>query len=240
MVAQIDHEASHSNLINQFLHLISSLIFLYCYAIFFQSYRQAVYLGLASLILRQSGHYIFEPPCHEKEQAMLGFDTISKVKICIVYFVLPTLFLIQLTQIEAVNAFITKYDVQVADLWVLATFAIVGGRVVVLWNRYGFIVSQHWFIKFITDPFTDIPAYYRSAYQIFNPKLRAYAISLKVRSVTATSITSKSSALISSPSLCGSVIWRASATCAKELDLCKDRKHSLACKGRATKLSRRL
>ena len=135
-----------------------------------------MYLGLASLILRQSGHYVFEPPCHEKEQAMLGFDTISKVKICIVYFVLPTLFLIQLTQIESVNAFITKHDVQVADLWVLATFAIVGGRVVVLWNRYGFIVSQHWFIKFITDPFTDIPAYWRSGYQIFNPKLRAYAL----------------------------------------------------------------
>ena len=133
-------------------------------------------MGLASLILRQSGHYIFEPPCAEKEQAMLGFDTISKVKICIVYFVLPTLFLIQLTQIESVNAFITEHDIQVADLWILATFAIVGGRVVVLWNRYGFIVSQHWFIKFITDPFTDIPAYYRSAYQILNPKLRAYAL----------------------------------------------------------------
>jgi len=173
---QIDHEASHSNLINQFLHLISSSIFLYCYAIFFTSYREAVYLGIASLVLRQSGHYIFEPPCHEKEQAMLGFDTQNKVKIVIAYFILPTLFLGVLTQMEAVQNVIAAYDIQVADLWIAATFVIVFGRVFVLWGRFGFIVSQHWFIKFITDPFTDIPAYWRSAYQIFNPKLLKYAL----------------------------------------------------------------
>jgi glutamate-1-semialdehyde 2,1-aminomutase len=173
---QIDHEASHSNLINQFLHLISSSIFLYCYAIFFNNYREAVYLGLASLILRQSGHYIFEPPCAEKEAAMLGFDTISKVKICIVYFVLPTLFLVQLTRVEAVNNVIEKYDITVADLWILATLVIVFGRVFVLWYRFGFIVSQHWFVKFVTDPFTDIPAYWRSSYQIFNKRLVRYAL----------------------------------------------------------------
>jgi glutamate-1-semialdehyde 2,1-aminomutase len=173
---QIDHEASHSNLINQFLHLISSTIFLYCYAIFFTAYREAVYLGIASLVLRQSGHYIFEPPCHEKEQAMLGFDTQNKVKIVIFYFVLPTMFLGGLTQVEAVQDMIVKYDVQVADLWIAATFGIVGGRVLLLWSRFGFIVSQHWFIKFITDPFTDIPAYWRSGYQIFNPRLLKYAL----------------------------------------------------------------
>lgn len=173
---QIDHEASHSNLINQFLHLISSSIFLYCYAIFFTAYREAVYLGIASLVIRQAGHYIFEPPCHEKEQAMLGFDTQNKVKIVILYFVLPTLFLGLLTQVPGVQEFIVDNDIQVADIWILVTFGIVFGRVFVLWARYGFIVSQHWFIKFITDPFTDIPAYWRSAYQIFNPRLLRYAL----------------------------------------------------------------
>lgn len=173
---QIDHEASHSNLINQFLHLISSTIFLYCYAIIFTAYREAVYLGIASLVLRQSGHYIFEPPCHEKEQAMLGFDTQNKVKIVIAYFVLPTLFLGGLTQVEAVQNAIVNYDIQVADLWMMATFCIVGGRVLLLWSRFGFVVSQHWFIKFITDPFTDIPAYWRSSYQILNPRLFKYAL----------------------------------------------------------------
>lgn len=173
---QIDHEASHSNLINQFLHLISSSIFLYCYAIFFSAYREAVYLGIFSLVIRQAGHYIFEPPCHEKEQAMLGFDTQNKVKIVILYFVLPTVFLGFLTQVDTVSRIISSYDVQVADLWIAATFCIVFGRVLVLWYRFGFVVSQHWFIKFVTDPFTDIPAYWRSGYQIFNPRLVKYAL----------------------------------------------------------------
>jgi hypothetical protein len=30
---------------------------------------------------------------------------------------------------------------------------------------------MHWFVKFITDPFTDLPAYWKSGYQILNPKL---------------------------------------------------------------------
>lgn len=160
----IDHEASHSNLINQFLHLISSSIFLYCYAIFFNDYERAVYLGLASLVIRQAGHYIFEPPCHEKEQAMLGFDTDNKVKIVITYGVVPAAVLAQ--------AFYTAgAQMSVAQVWLLTTLCVVFGRVILLWHRFGFVVSMHWYCKFVTDPFTDIPAYWRSMYQIFNPKL---------------------------------------------------------------------
>lgn len=174
---QIDHEASHSNLINQYMHLWSSSIFLYCYAIFFQDYRFAIYVGLASLVLRQSGHYIFEPPCHEKEQEMLGFDTAKKVKIVLLYFTLPTIMLVTVTQWGTTADFFTKYDIAVADLWLLATIAVVGGRVVYLWSSKGFIICMHWFIKFITDPFTDIPAYWRSGYQIFSPRLLKFALS---------------------------------------------------------------
>eukprot|EP00924_Labyrinthula_sp_SR-Ha-C_P006768 snap_masked-scaffold_29-processed-gene-4.22-mRNA-1 protein AED:0.01 eAED:0.01 QI:0/-1/0/1/-1/1/1/0/206 len=155
----IDHEASHSNLINQFLHLISSTMFLYCYWIFFPHYERSVYFGIASLVIRQAGHYIFEPPCHDKEQAMLGFDTENKVKVVIAYGVLPSLLLFSL------------FDLSVAQLWLVCTFCVVFGRVALLWGRYGFVVSMHWYVKFITDPFTDIPAYWRSMYQVFNPKL---------------------------------------------------------------------
>ena len=160
----IDHEASHSNLINQFLHLISSSMFLYCYAIFFNDYERAVYLGLTSLVIRQAGHYIFEPPCHDKEQAMLGFDTQNKVKIVITYGAVPALVLAQLI-------FSAGIQMSVAQMWLLTTFCVVFGRVGYLWYTYNFVVSMHWYVKFITDPFTDIPAYWRSIYQIFNPKL---------------------------------------------------------------------
>ena len=166
----IDHHASHSNLINQWLHLISSSIFIYCYAIFIKDYERAMYLGLASLILRQAGHYIFEPPCHEKEQAMLGFDTDNKVNIVGTYGAVPALIILQL----AIN---TNITFTLAQIWLAVTFAVVFGRVLLLWNRYGFKVSMHWFIKFISDPFTDLPAYWRSGYQVMNPKLLKQALS---------------------------------------------------------------
>lgn len=160
----IDHEASHSNLVNQFLHLISSSMFLYCYLIFFNEYERAVYLGLTSLVIRQAGHYIFEPPCHDKEQAMLGFDTDNKVKVVIVYGIVPALVLAQFVISSGMT-------ISVAQVWLLTTFCVVFGRVALLWMRYGFVVSMHWYCKFVTDPFTDIPAYWRSMYQIFNPKM---------------------------------------------------------------------
>mmetsp|Transcript_9706 Transcript_9706/g.11058 ORF Transcript_9706/g.11058 Transcript_9706/m.11058 type:complete len:230 (-) Transcript_9706:328-1017(-) len=160
----IDHVASHSNLINQFLHLISSSMFLYCYAIFFNDYERAVYLGLTSLIIRQSGHYIFEPPCHDAEQAMLGFDTQNKVKIVITYGSVPALLMLKLVMDGSI-------EFSLAQLWLVVTFSVVFGRVALLWYRYSFAVSMHWYIKFITDPFTDIPAYWMSSYQIFNPNL---------------------------------------------------------------------
>jgi len=174
---QIDHESSHSNLINQYLHLISSSIFLYCYAIFFNDYRNAIYLGLMSLVLRQAGHYIFEPPCHEKEQAMLGFDTRKKVKIVITYFIIPTVFLLCLSNSNQFSEIVSQYDVTVADLWLVATLCVVFGRVLYLWHAMGFVISMHWFVKFVTDPWTDIPAYWRSSYQILSPRLFKYALS---------------------------------------------------------------
>ena len=117
------------------------------YAIFFNEYEKAMYIGLTSLVLRQAGHYIFEPPCHDKEQAMLGFDTENKVKIVITYGVIPALIIAQIM-------LTTDVQISLAQAWLIVTFAVVFGRVALLWYRYGFMVSMHWFVKFITDPFS--------------------------------------------------------------------------------------
>merc|ERR1712232_282982 len=73
-------------------------------------------------------------------------------------------------------AFASDIEITVAQLWLVVTFSVVFGRVALLWYRYGFWVSMHWYFKFITDPFTDIPAYWRSSYQIFNPVLIQQAL----------------------------------------------------------------
>jgi glutamate-1-semialdehyde 2,1-aminomutase len=61
-----DHRASHSNGVNQFFHLVSSSTFIYCYTIVFSDLTMAMCLGLAALFVRQFGHAILEPPCHDK------------------------------------------------------------------------------------------------------------------------------------------------------------------------------
>jgi hypothetical protein len=47
------------------------------------------------------------------------------------------------------------------------TLAAVFGRVIYLIGAHNFRSSMIWFIKLITDPFTDIIAYYNSVDKIF-------------------------------------------------------------------------
>jgi glutamate-1-semialdehyde 2,1-aminomutase len=73
-----DHHASHSNTINQLFHIVRSSAFLVCYALAFWDLTTAMWAGLAALFLRQIGHAILEPPCHDKEALLLGFNTRNK------------------------------------------------------------------------------------------------------------------------------------------------------------------
>ena len=70
-----DHHASHSNGINQLFHLLSSSVFIYCYIAAFFDLTSAMCLGLAALFVPQFGHAILEPPCHDKEALLLGYNT---------------------------------------------------------------------------------------------------------------------------------------------------------------------
>ena len=53
--------------------------------------------------------------------------------------------------------------------WLLVTLFFVLGHTGLLWMQYGFRISMVWLVKLITDPFTDVVAYYPAAGQ---PTLR--------------------------------------------------------------------
>ena len=57
------------------LHLVSSSVFIYCYAILAFDLTAAMCLGLAALFVRQFGHAVLEPDAHEKEMTLLGYTT---------------------------------------------------------------------------------------------------------------------------------------------------------------------
>ena len=84
-----DHHASHSNVVNQIFHIVSSSAFLVCYALAFWDLTTAMWAGLAALFLRQIGHAILEPPCHDKEALLLGYNTRNKTMILGAYLVIP-------------------------------------------------------------------------------------------------------------------------------------------------------
>ena len=154
---QDDHHASHSNTVNQLFHIVSSSVFIGCYGLAFWDLTTAMWAGLAALFLRQIGHAILEPPCHDKEATLLGFNTRNKSLILGAYLLIPVFYLVRA---EGWNAdAMAGVAAAVAQAWFLWTLAVVGGRVVYLVWAHGLRLALVWFVKLITDPFTDVAAY---------------------------------------------------------------------------------
>jgi glutamate-1-semialdehyde 2,1-aminomutase len=153
-----DHHASHSNSINQFFHLLSSSVFIYCYVSVFANLTTAMCLGLASLFVRQFGHAVLEPPCHDKEALLLGYNTRNKTLIVLGYALIPSIHLAQ-GGVWSATAFASLIPI-IALHWFFWTLMVVLGRVGYLVWKHNFRISMIWFVKLVTDPFTDIIAYF--------------------------------------------------------------------------------
>jgi glutamate-1-semialdehyde 2,1-aminomutase len=153
-----DHVASHSHPTNQVLHFLSSSAFIACYVLLFINLPLAVWIGVVSLFVRQAGHLLIEPPCHDKEQLLLGFDTRSKTWIVSGFVIIP---LVNWMLAPAGSGF-KAIAADVGTQWFVFTCLVIFGRVVVLVRRHGLTSSLVWFVKLVTDPITDIKAYYRS------------------------------------------------------------------------------
>jgi len=152
-----DHHASHSDLTNQLFHIVSSSVFLGCYALAFWDLTTAMWAGLAALFLRQIGHAILEPPCHDKEATLLGFNTRNKTLVLGVYLAIPVVHLLLAPAWTA--AALGPLLTTVAQQWFVWTLVVVGGRVVYLMWAQNAWLAMVWLVKLVTDPLTDIAAY---------------------------------------------------------------------------------
>jgi len=152
-----DHVASHSDTVNQLFHIVSSSVFLGCYALAFWDLTTAMWAGLAALFLRQIGHAILEPPCHDKEATLLGYNTRNKTMILGTYLAIP---IVNLVWSGAWSGeALRQLAAPVALQWFVWTGAVVAGRVAYLvWAR-GPRLALVWFVKLATDPLTDVIAY---------------------------------------------------------------------------------
>jgi glutamate-1-semialdehyde 2,1-aminomutase len=152
-----DHVASHSDTVNQLFHIISSSVFLGCYLLAFWDLTTAMWAGLAALFLRQIGHAILEPPCHDKEATLLGYNTRNKTMILGTYLLIPV---VNVAWSAAWTAeALRPLAATVAFQWFLWTAAVVAGRVAYLVWAHGPRLALVWFVKLATDPLTDVIAY---------------------------------------------------------------------------------
>jgi glutamate-1-semialdehyde 2,1-aminomutase len=153
-----DHHASHNDFGNQMLHLVSSSVFLYCYAILAFDLTTAMCLGLAALFVRQFGHAVLEPDAHEKEMTLLGYTTRNKTLIVVGYTLIPLAVVIQAGSVS-VATFVEQLPV-IAEYWWYWTQFVILARVTYLIWKFSFRTSMIWYIKLVTDPLTDVVAYF--------------------------------------------------------------------------------
>jgi glutamate-1-semialdehyde 2,1-aminomutase len=169
-----DHLASHSHPLNQLFHLLSSSVFIYCYFLIFTDLTTAVSASLAALFVRQFGHALVEPPCHDKEELLLGFNTPSKTMIVSAYCVIPIANMLA-AGTWTFAALIEKFPA-IAQQWWGLTLVVVLGRVIYLAWLHDFRSSMIWFVKLVTDPFTDIAAYLPRSASAWRAFLPPYAV----------------------------------------------------------------
>ena len=150
--------ASHSDIVNQLFHIISSSVFLGCYVLAFSDLTTAMWAGLAALFLRQIGHAILEPPCHDKEATLLGYNTRNKTTDP--RHLSPD----SARQPRVVRRLDTwtrfaRWPATVAYEWFAWTAGSSAGRVAYLVWAHGPRLALVWFVKLATDPLTDVIAY---------------------------------------------------------------------------------
>jgi len=152
-----DHVASHSHFVNRIGHLLSSSAFISSYCLVLKDPVSAMFIGLPALFIRQIGHAVFEPPCHDKEKLLLGFTTRSKTLVVAGYLAIPTVHLLLAGSLSWRS--ILERLPTVAQQWLLLTIAVVVGHVGMLIFTHGLRNALVWFVKLVTDPFTDLLTY---------------------------------------------------------------------------------
>jgi hypothetical protein len=173
-----DHRYYHHNRVNQLLHLLSASCFVVSYYLIFVDPVAAVMVGwLLAMVLRQIGHFIFEPKSYDavneatheyKESVKVGYNLRRKVVLLsiwimvpIVLWLMPDFFgLLGDQQIDRGLVYNT------AILWLFTGVGAVLFRTVHLFYLMGFQSGLVWAIKILTDPFHDIKIYHRAPLHI--------------------------------------------------------------------------
>lgn len=177
-----DHRFYHHSRINQSLHLVSALCFLCSYALLFTQPVAAALLGwLVAMLIRQVGHFFFEPKgydeanrvTHEyKEEVKVGYNLRRKVILLSVWAATTCLVcakpaLLGLEEKAGIGGVLEN----VSRVWLALGIGAVLFRTTQLMLFKNAQTGLVWLTKIVTDPFHDVMLYYRAPYHVLEGRL---------------------------------------------------------------------
>lgn len=178
-----DHRYYHHSRINQSLHLVSAISFLWAYVTAFTDPVMASLIawGIA-MTTRQVGHFFFEPKdydvvnqaTHEHKEAIkVGYNLRRKWILVGLWALMPVVLYLQPTLFGWVPAAETfeQFVRQVGLAWLVVG---VGGlifRTVQLFFIQDIQTGLVWMTKILTDPFHDIMLYYKAPFYLLQGQL---------------------------------------------------------------------
>ncbi len=178
-----DHRYYHHSRINQTLHLISALSFVFAYVMMFKDPAIAALVAwLISMTTRQAGHFFFEPKTYDhynkathehKEEIKVGYNLRRKVVLMSIWALSPIPLYFDPTYFGLFQPHTTPMEFirHVAILWLAIGIGGLIFRTVHLFFIKDVQTGLVWATKIITDPFHDIKLYHRAPYYLLKGQL---------------------------------------------------------------------
>lgn len=178
-----DHRLYHHSRINQSLHLISALAFIFSYVMLFINPVVASLVAWSvSMTTRQAGHFFFEPRGYDhvnqmsdahKEDIKVGYNIQRKIVLMSIWLAVPFVaYFYPASLVWAVSSNEHHDLIGLTAMWWLYLGA--AGllfRMMQLWIQDSLLSSLAWGLKIITDPFHDVKLYYKAPYYLLKGEL---------------------------------------------------------------------
>ncbi|MBH5400757.1 hypothetical protein HZZ13_23675 [Bradyrhizobium sp. CNPSo 4010] len=178
-----DHRYYHHSRINQSLHFVSALSFLFAYVwLFIDPVVSALVGWLVSMTSRQAGHFFFEPHTYDhinqatheyKEEIKVGYNLQRKVVLMAIWALSPLVLVVDPTLFGLFTPWQSATDFmrQVAKIWL-----VVGGGGLLFRTVHLFFIRDVetglvWMTKILTDPFHDLMLYHKAPLALMRGEL---------------------------------------------------------------------
>ena len=187
-----DHRYYHHSRINQSLHLVSAISFLFSYVMIFKDPAISALAGwLVAMTTRQSGHFFFEPKdydvvnhaSHEhKEEIKVGYNLRRKIVLLAIWALspLPLYFDPTFFGIFTPHTSTAEFIRHVAEIWLAIGIGGVLFRTVQLFFVKDVQTGLVWATKILTDPFHDIKLYHKAPLALLRGELIDPGIGVEV------------------------------------------------------------